>query len=144
MPGFHHAQHLRDPRTATLLELSDGLGLSGVHVRIARAMEDATEVEHGRRIWLNGPGAMGCIGLDAGYEPLELKAMFIVARSLSLAAHSIEEATRERGWRASENTEMVQPLSLELQGRAGYRGPGDRRLAPEAPSGWRPIPREDG
>jgi citrate synthase len=128
LPGFHHAQHVRDPRTATLLELSDGLGVSAVHVRIARAMEDATERIHGRRIWLNGPGAMGCIGLDAGYAPLELKAMFIVARSLSLAAHAIEEAGHERGWRASEHTGMVQPLSLELQGREGYRGPGDRSL----------------
>jgi citrate synthase len=131
MPGFHHAQHVRDPRTATLLGLSDSLGISSTHVAIARAMEDATEEAFGRRIWLNGPGAMGCIGRDAGYEPLELKAMFIVARSLSLAAHSIEESATEKGWRASENTEMVQPLALEMQGPDWYRGPADRSLPPE-------------
>ena len=131
MPGFHHPQHVRDPRTATLLELSDALGISNVYVRIARAMEDATEGVFGRRIWLNGPGAMGCVGLDAGYEPLELKAMFIVARSLSLAAHSIEEAARERGWRASANTEMVQPLSLEMQGPDWYQGPAERTVPPD-------------
>lgn len=131
LPGFHHPQHVRDPRTATLLELSDSLGISDVHVLIARAMQDATETYFGRRLWLNGPGAMGCIGLDAGYEPLELKAMFIVARSLSLGAHAIEESATERGWRASENTEMVQPLSLELQGREGYGGPGDRTVPPD-------------
>lgn len=128
MPGFHHPQHIRDPRTATLLELSDSLGISGTFARIARAMEDATEVVFGRRIWLNAPGAMGCVGLDAGYEPLELKAMFIVARTLSLAAHSIEESAREKGWRASANADVVQPL---MQGSDGYGGPGERTLPPD-------------
>lgn len=131
LPGFHHAQHVRDPRTATLLELSDSLGISDVYVLIARAMQDATETYLGRRLWLNGPGAMGCIGLDAGFEPLELKVMFIVARSLSLGAHAIEESATERGWRASENTDMVQPLSLELQGREGYGGPAERAVPPD-------------
>lgn len=128
MPGFHHPQHIEDPRTARLLALSDELGNSGTYVAIARAMEEATEDVFGRRIYLNGPGAMGCVGLDAGYEPLELKAMFIVCRSLSLAAHSIEESSREKGWRASSNAEMVQPLSLEMQGPHNYDGPADRTL----------------
>jgi len=128
MPGYHHAQHIRDPRTVRLLELSDELGISGRYVGIARAMEDATEGVFGRRVWLNGPGSMGCIGLDMGYEPLQLKAMFIVCRSLSLCAHSIEEVQREKGWRASENSDMVQPLSLRMQGPDHYDGPADRTL----------------
>lgn len=130
MPGFRHAQHIRDPRTARLLELSDKWGIS------ARAMEDATEHVFGRRLWLNGPGAMGCIGLDAGYSPLQMKAMFITARSLSLCAHSIEESTREKGWRASENSDMVQPLSLRMQGPEWYDGPADRTL-PAGFGEWR-------
>lgn len=128
MPGYHHAQHIRDPRTVRLLELSDKWGISGKYVAIARAMEDATEPVFGRRLWINGPGAMGCIGLDVGYSPLEMKAMFITARSLSLCAHSIEESTREKGWRASENSDMVQPLSLQMQGPDWYDGPADRGL----------------
>ena len=128
MPGFHHAQHIRDPRVVRLLELADATGVAGTYTAIAREMEDATEDVFGRRIWLNGPGAMGCVGLDAGYEPAELKAMFIVARSLSLAAHSIEERTTQKGWRASSESDMVQPLSLEMQGTQGYNGPGDRQL----------------
>ncbi|MEY9864227.1 citrate synthase [Catenulispora sp. GAS73] len=131
MPGYHHAQHIRDPRTARLLELSDKWGISSTYVAIARAMENATEAVFGRRLWLNGPGAMGCIGLDAGYSPLEMKAMFITARTLSLCAHSIEESTREKGWRASENSDMVQPLSLQMQGPDWYDGPEDRELPTE-------------
>jgi citrate synthase len=54
--------------------------------------------------------------------------MFITARTLSLCAHSIEESTREKGWRASENSDMVQPLSLQMQGPDWYDGPADREL----------------
>lgn len=129
MPGFHHAQHIRDPRTVRLMELSDKLGITGRYVTIARAMEDATEAVFGRRIWINGPGSMGCIGLDMGYAPLQLKALFIVCRSLSLCAHSIEEMTREKGWRASSNSHMVQPLDLSMQGPDNYDGPADRTLS---------------
>jgi citrate synthase len=128
MPGYHHAQHIRDPRTVRLMELSDKLGITGKYVGIARAMEDATVEVFGRRLWINGPGAMGCIGLDAGYTPLEMKAMFITCRTLSLCAHSIEESLTEKGWRASENTDMVQPLSLQMQGPDWYHGPADRHL----------------
>jgi citrate synthase len=128
MPGYHHAQHIRDPRTVRLMELSDKLGITGKYVAIARAMEDATVEVFGRRLWINGPGAMGCIGLDAGYTPIEMKAMFITCRTLSLCAHSIEESITEKGWRASENSDMVQPLSLQMQGPDWYGGPADRQL----------------
>jgi citrate synthase len=128
MAGYHHAQHIRDPRTVRLMELSDKLGITGKYVTIARAMEDATEAVFGRRLWINGPGAMGCIGLDAGYTSIEMKAMFITCRTLSLCAHSIEESITEKGWRASENSDMVQPLSLQMQGPDWYDGPADRHL----------------
>ena len=130
MPGFHHPQHIMDPRPPRLLALSGQLGISGRYVQIARAMEEATDEVFGRRVYLNGPGAMGCIGLDMGFQPLQLKAMFIVARSLSLATHSIEESSREKGWRASGEAGMVQPLSLEMQGPDWYDGPADRTLPP--------------
>lgn len=129
MPGFHHPQHIQDPRTVRLLGLAEDLGIAGRYVEIARAMEDATEEAFdGRRIYLNGPGAMGCTGLDAGYEPIQLKAIFIVARTLGLAAHHIEESSREKGWRASGNSGMIQPLSLEMQGPDWYDGAADRTL----------------
>lgn len=129
MAGYHHPQHIQDPRTVRLLGLAAELKIAGRYVEIAQAMEDATvEVFNGRRLYLNGPGSMACIGLDAGYEPLQLKAMFIVARTLGLSAHHIEEASREKGWRASGNAGMIQPLSLEMQGEDWYDGPGDRHL----------------
>lgn len=129
MPGFHHPQHIEDPRKVRIIGLAEELGLAGKYVEIAQAMEDATvEAFNGRRLYLNGPGSMGATGLDSGYEPIQLKAIFIVARTLGLAAHHIEEASREKGWRASGNSGMVQPLSLEMQGPDWYDGPADRKL----------------
>lgn len=129
MSGYHHPQHIEDPRKVRILGLAKELGVAGKYCDIAQAMEDATvEVFKGRRLYLNGPGSMACTGLDVGYEPIQLKAIFIVARSLGLAAHHIEEASREKGWRASGNAGMIQPLSLEMQGPDWYDGPADRSL----------------
>ncbi len=128
MPGFHHPQHIRDPRTDRLLGIAEELGIAGQYVAVARAMEDATEGVFGRRLYLNGPGSMGCIGLDMGFEPIQIKALFLVARTASLCAHVIEESSREVGWRASEGAEMVQPLSLTMQGPDYYDGPAERSL----------------
>lgn len=129
MAGYHHPQHIEDPRKMRLLGLAAELGIADKYCEIAQHMEDATvEVFNGRRLWLNGPGAMACTGLDAGYEPIQLKAIFIVARTLGLAAHHIEESSREKGWRASGTVGMIQPLSLEMQGPDWYDGAGDRVL----------------
>jgi len=128
LPGFHHAQHIRDPRTARLLELSDRYGVSGPHVAMARAIEAATEEFWGRRIYLNGPGAMGAICMDMGFDSELIKGIFLLSRTVSLVAHTYEEMSREKGWRASTNAAIVQPLDLSLQRPEFYDGPPDRPL----------------
>ena len=132
LPGFHHPQHIRDPRTARLLELSDRLGVSGQHVAMARAIEAATEAFWGRRIYLNGPGAVGAICLDLGFDTELIKGVFLLSRTVSLVAHSYEEAHREKGWRGSANASIVQPLDLSLQRPEFYDGPADRPLPAKA------------
>lgn len=126
LPGFHHAQHIRDPRTARLLDLSDQYGVSGPHVAMARAIEAATEEFWGRRIYLNGPGAMGAICMDMGFDTELIKGVFLLSRTVSLVAHTYEEMQREKGWRASTNAPIVQPLDLSLQRPEFYDGPRDR------------------
>lgn len=130
LPGFHHPQHIRDPRTARLLDIADELRITGVHVTMARAVEAATEDFWGRPIYLNGPGAVGAICADMGFDTDLIKGIFLLSRTVSLVAHTYEEAHRERGWRGSENAPIVQPLDLSLQGPAFYDGPPDRPLPP--------------
>jgi len=135
LPGFHHPQHIRDPRTARLLELSDGWGISGTYVAMARAIEAATEEFWGRRIFLNGPGTVGAICLDMGFDVELIKGIFLLARTVSLVAHTDEESRREKGWRGSANADIVQPLDLSLQRPEFYDGPADRPLPRRPPGG---------
>ncbi len=128
MPGFHHAQHIVDPRTARLLQLSDDQKISGKHVAMARAIETATEEFWGRRIYLNGPGTVGAICMDMGFDVEIIKGVFLLSRTVSLIAHTYEEMHREKGWRASTNAPIVQPLDLSLQRPEFYDGPRDRPL----------------
>ncbi|HTD45806.1 MAG TPA: citryl-CoA lyase [bacterium] len=128
LPGFHHPQHIQDPRTARLLELSDRWGVSNQYVAMARAIEAATESSWGRRIYLNGPGAVGAICLDLGFDTELIKGVFLLSRTVSLVAHTYEEAHREKGWRGSANASIVQPLDLSLQRPEFYDGPADRPL----------------
>lgn len=128
LPGFHHPQHVQDPRTARLLALADRYGVSGRHVAMARAIEAATEEFWGRRIFLNGPGAVGAICLDMGFDAELIKGVFLLSRTVSLVAHTYEEQHREKGWRASTRALVVQPLDLSLQRPEFYDGPRDRRL----------------
>jgi citrate synthase len=128
LPGFHHAQHIIDPRTARMLALADEYGISGQYVAMARAIEAATEEFWGRRIYLNGPGAMGAICMDMGFDVELIKGVFLLSRTVSLVAHTYEEQHREKGWRASTNASIVQPLDLSLQKPEFYDGPRDRPL----------------
>jgi len=126
LPGFHHPQHIQDPRTARLLELADRFGVAGAYVAMARAIEAATEAFWGRRIYLNGPGAVGAICLDMGFDTELIKGVFLLSRTVSLVAHTYEEAQREKGWRGSANAPITQPLDLSLQRPEYYDGPSDR------------------
>jgi len=143
LPGFHHPQHVRDPRTARLLEIADRLGVSGQYVAVARAIEAATDALWGRRIYLNGPGAVGAICLDMGFDTELIKGVFLLSRTVSLVAHTYEEANRERGWRGSARASIVQPLDLELQRPEFYDGPPDRPLPGTGAGDGRSVAKED-
>lgn len=128
LPGYHHAQHIIDPRTARLLQLADEYAVAGRHVAMAKAIEAATEEFWGRRIYLNGPGAVGAICMDMGFDLDHIKGVYLLSRVVSLIAHTYEEMHREKGWRASTNAPIVQPLDLSLQKPEFYDGPRDRPL----------------
>jgi citrate synthase len=128
LPGFHHPQHIRDPRSERLCEVARKLNVAGDHVALALAMEEATERHMRKRIWLNAVGVAGAILSDMGFSPELAKGVVLVARSISLVAHVSEEMSRERGWRASTGEQITQPLDLELQRPEFYDGPSDRTL----------------
>jgi citrate synthase len=131
LPGFHHPQHIRDPRSARLIEVGQTLGVADKHLTLALAMEAATERHMGRRVWLNATGVSGALLSDMGFAPELTKGVMLVARCVSLVAHVYEEMQRERGWRASAGQDITQPLDLELQRPEFYDGPPDRAFPEE-------------
>lgn len=126
--GFHHPQHIKDPRVERLVELAHQYGVAGRYLLLAQAMEAATETHYGRRLYLNDPGIIAAICLDMGLSPGQAKGVSLLSRSVGLIAHCQEEASRERPWRASSGGDIVQPLDLQLQLPEFYDGPADRDL----------------
>ena len=126
--GYHHPQHIKDPRTERLLELSAEYNIQGKYQELALAIEKATRQVYGRTFYMNAPGAMAAIGSDMGLTPEQIKGLMILSRTVSLVGHSIEEMEREKGWRASGKSDITQPLDLSLQLPEFYDGPGDRNM----------------
>ena len=128
LPGWHHPQHIRDLRSPRIIELAEKFGVAGDHVKFVVALENATVKYWGRKMYMNVSGAITSTLVDLGYNPDECIAFCAIARSVSIAAHSIEEKTREKGWRASTRSKITQPLDLALQKPDFYDGPADRHL----------------
>jgi len=131
IPGWHHPQHIRDLRSPRIIELAERLGVAGDHVRFVVALENVTEKHWGRTMYMNVAGAISSTLVDMGFTPDECLAFCAIARSVSIVAHSVEEKTREKGWRASTRSKITQPLDLALQKPDYYDGPEDRHLPGE-------------
>jgi citrate synthase len=98
MPGFGHRLHTKDPRTARLFELAGEAGVDGVHMRAARAVEQAFAAAK-KSLPINVDGAIGAILADLEMDPATFNGIFMIARTPGLVAHVIEEQTREKPMR---------------------------------------------
>jgi citrate synthase len=110
IPGFGHPWHDRDPRTLKLVEQAERWQLAGPHLELARGISTAL----GQPMNIDGAisGVISDLGIDWRYG----KSFFLMSRTLGLAAHHVEETTRERPFRA------IAPGDVE------YDGPAERDL----------------
>jgi citrate synthase len=94
IPGFGHPWHDRDPRPLKLGSLATEWGLAGRHLSLAHDVADRL----GKPMNIDGAiaGIISDIGIDWRYG----KAFFMISRTVGLAAHHVEETTRERPFRA--------------------------------------------
>ncbi len=116
LPGIGHRMYHEDPRTVALLEMADRLGKAGRGVAFIRALEAAVG-EGIKPMPVNVDGAIAAILYDLGYPAITAKLLFIIGRTAGLAAHVMEEYTRER------------PMRIRIP--VTYDGP----AAPAAPDG---------
>lgn len=110
IPGFGHPWHDRDPRTLTLIAKAKEWKLSGSHLSLAESISSELKLP------ANIDGAISGIISDMGIDWQYGRAFFIIPRVVGLAAHAVEETTRERPFRAIDMKDVA------------YDGPPERDL----------------
>ena len=98
LPGLGHRIYQEDPRTTVLFAMAEQYGKAGQGVAFMRALESAV-AETIKPLPINIDGAIAAVLHDLGYPAEAAKLIFIVGRTAGLAAHVVEEYTRERPMR---------------------------------------------
>ena len=121
LEGYGHPLHPRgDARVDTLVAMARELDLVGPHLQIALDISREIEAASGKSLPLNIDGVIAAIASDLGFDWRLGRAFIFVPRAAGLAAHAVEEATRERGWRkiaSSDDIEYDGPASREIDSR---------------------------
>jgi citrate synthase len=110
VPGFGHPWHDRDPRTLTLIAKAREWKVGGPHLDLIESI--SAEV----KLPANIDGVISGIISDLGIAWQYGRAFFIIPRVVGLAAHAVEEATRERPFRVIDMNDVA------------YDGPPERDL----------------
>jgi citrate synthase len=106
LPGFGIPLHRRDPRSAALMKIARREEVFGVYCRFAEMLERELEKSVGKPIPLNLDGAGAALVLDLGF-PWQLTRMFIITpRTVSMAAHFMEESEQDTQWRHVPQSEI--------------------------------------
>ncbi|GAA1836194.1 citryl-CoA lyase [Agromyces salentinus] len=95
LPGFGHRFHPLDPRKHPLLALVDDATADGVvtgrFAAIGRAVETAINVGRSKPIPMNVDGVTAVIYCELGFTPQHGRGVFILARSVGILAHTVEQ-----------------------------------------------------
>lgn len=110
VPGFGHPWHDRDPRTLTLIAKAKEWKISGAHLALTESISSELKLP------ANIDGVISGIISDMGIAWEYGRAFFIVPRAVGLAAHAVEETTRERPFRVVDMNDVA------------YDGPPEREL----------------
>ena len=93
VPGFGHPIHTDgDPRVPALVAISRDNGYYTVHWRLLHAIEAAIADHSGRKLPLNGAGAMGAMFAELGFAPMLARGLALVGRCAGIVAHLVEES----------------------------------------------------
>jgi citrate synthase len=116
VPGFGHPLHERDPRTQTLIAKAQEWKVAGEHLALAES------ISRDLKLPANIDGVISGIISDLGISWQYGRAFFIIPRAVGLAAHAVEETTRERPFRVIDLDDVA------------YDGPPERELPKPAGS----------
>ncbi len=92
IPGLGHPIHKQaDPRTARLLAIAAENGFRGNHVRLLELVAAEAERSLDRHLPINVSGAIGAIASELGMDWRVCRGIGLIARTIGLVAHLLEE-----------------------------------------------------
>ena len=109
LPGVGHRWHQHDLRAERLLHVASELS-DGRHAAAVRALADRVARHSGAVVPVNIDGALAVALTALRIDPAYGDFLFAIARSFGLAAHYVEEQSRERPMR------MIDPTAAQYDG----------------------------
>lgn len=100
VPGYGIPLHSQDPRAPKVLDVARREGTFGTYCRFGKAIEAAlTEARRGKAVPMNVDGVSAVIALDLGFDWRATRLFLITPRTVSFAAHYLEEQDQDSTWR---------------------------------------------
>jgi citrate synthase len=118
IPGLGHPIHQPvDPRAVRLFALAAEHGVAGDYVELMQLIGNMAERRTGRRLPVNVTGAIGAIASELGIPWQICRGLGLMARSIGLVAHILEE--------------MKKPMATEIWRRVEGEATGGGHVEPE-------------
>ena len=93
IPGFGHRIYKdEDPRSTIIFEELKKRGIGGDYLMIIVELQNEIENQTGKRLPINIDGAIAVALCGLGWKPVLGKAVFIIARTPGLVAHSLNNS----------------------------------------------------
>lgn len=100
LPGFGIPLHATDPRATRVLDVARQHATFGPYCRLGIALETAlTRARGGRAVPMNIDGVSAVVALDLGFDWRTVRVFLITPRTVSSAAHFLEEQAQDSTWR---------------------------------------------
>lgn len=100
VPGYGIPLHSMDPRAPKVLEVAKAEGVFGPYCRLGMAIEAAiARARGGRGVPMNLDGVSAVVALDLGFDWRTTRLFLITPRTVSAAAHFLEEQDQDTTWR---------------------------------------------
>ena len=94
VPGLGHPVHKPvDPRAPRLFEIAAANGMSGRYVELMKLIQKEAEAASGKELPINATGAIGAICCEFGFPGQIVRGFGVMARSIGLVGHILEELT---------------------------------------------------
>ena len=100
VPGYGIPLHDTDPRAIAVLRVAQREGTFGPYCHTGMAIEAAlTKARGGKPVPMNIDGVCAVVALDLGFDWRTTRVFLITPRTVSSAAHFLEEQDKDTTWR---------------------------------------------